>query len=243
MKEPLVFFAPEVTAKCSIAQSQFLQMASGERMSMARKHLTAYQAKLMANGVMFSNESFGGGDTLGQSARRLAEVVFGLQVDPNSTDPNLVAKMMEHECDAILIKFVRLYQDRVRDASAIGTGFWAVAGPEIKERRKNMERSCSPWHQFFAECPDNGLRVDPDGHVGMDEFKMLAKAWGNLNSLPPSALAASTLDGMFMSMRLKPPERMTLLVRGVPTNKLFLSGFSLVDGGSAVGAGGGMGLM
>lgn len=144
--DKLLFVAGEVKNTMRLEQSEFQALVSGEGMSIAKKHQTAFPVRWTVPGWMAGNELPGFADAAGSIQRRIA--IFRFERRVTSTDTQLEHKL-EQELPLILVKSNKVYRE-LSDLHG-GVDVWDVLPEKFLVQRDRSIQSISLVDAFMNQ--------------------------------------------------------------------------------------------
>lgn len=150
-----IFIIPEMKGDFSLDVASFQSMVTGEDLSMAVKHENPCVGRWVVPGIMAGNESMNWQDKSGSISRRIVVLDFPNKVPAETSDPNLLANIVDSELPSIIRKASIAYAwavDNFRDAD-----IWTALPPRICEEKRKLQFSTNPLYAFM-----NSERVEID---------------------------------------------------------------------------------
>jgi hypothetical protein len=144
--DKLLFVAGEIKNTMRLDQTEFQALVSGEGMSIAKKHQTAFPIKWTVPGWMAGNELPGFADAAGSIQRRLA--IFRFERKVTATDTHLEEKL-EEEMPLILVKCNKVYRE-LADLHG-GVNVWDVLPEKFLIQRDRSIQAISLVDAFMAQ--------------------------------------------------------------------------------------------
>lgn len=150
-----IFIIPEMKGDFSLDVASFQSMVTGEELSMAVKHENPCVGRWVVPGIMAGNESMNWQDKSGSISRRIVVLDFPNKVPAETSDPNLLANILDSELPSIIRKASIAYAwavDNFRDAD-----IWTALPARICEEKRRLQFSTNPLYAFM-----NSERVEID---------------------------------------------------------------------------------
>jgi hypothetical protein len=160
--DKLLFVAGEVKNTMKLEQSEFQALVSGEGMSIAKKHVTAFPIRWNVPGWMAGNELPGFADAAGSIQRRIA--IFRFERKVVSTDAQLEEKL-EEELPNILVKANKVYRQLSEEHGSVNV--WDVLPEKFLIQRDRSIQSISLIDAFMGQP---NVCLGPDEVITKREF-------------------------------------------------------------------------
>jgi len=167
--DKLLFVAGEIKNTMRLDQTEFQALVSGEGMSIAKKHQTAFPIKWTVPGWMAGNELPGFADAAGSIQRRLA--IFRFERKVTATDTHLEEKL-EEEMPLILVKCNKVYRELAELHG--GVNVWDVLPEKFLIQRDRSIQAISLVDAFMAQP---NVVLGPEHVTIKNEFLQLVRVF------------------------------------------------------------------
>ena len=165
--DTFIVIAPEVKRDCTLPQTEFQGMITGENLQLAVKNQPSVKVKWTAGLISAGNQLYGYSDNSGSISRRLPIVEFDEMVKEG--DANLGKNLM-NEIPMMLLKANRAYLQYVKEARRTGVNdIWTYLPGYFKEKKEVVSAKTQGCLHFII----NKLRVTgskTEDRIKQDDF-------------------------------------------------------------------------
>lgn len=173
--DKLIFMAPEIKRDFKLAQAEFQQMVSGEKMSIARKFKTAVQSLFKVPGMVAGNDMPAWIDSSHSIIRRIVLLNFMKRLAKVDGD---IGNKLANEVGAILFKCNEAYHYILKEFG--NDQIWDHLPEYFKKTQQKLK---SKTHPLYAFLESDQLDFDPSFYVTVDSFKAVFQLYVRSNNL------------------------------------------------------------
>jgi hypothetical protein len=192
----LAFVAPEVKENCSLEQSEFQSMISGEVVSIAEKFKTAFSVKWTTPSVWAGNQVPNYSDNSGSISRRLVVFEFVKTVVHANTQ---LGKLLRAEIPLLVQKGNMAYLEAIRDHGT--KDLWDGVLPEYFSRTSANVQEQSNSLVAFMNSPH--VIEDPEASTDHDSLIDAFNNFCRLNNMPKVRWNKPFYDTVFEKRHIK----------------------------------------
>lgn len=218
--DKFLFIGPEIKADLAVDQAEFQSMITGEPISVAVKHKTAFSAVWRPPGILAGNEVPSWADNSGSIQRRVIIVNFEHAV---TTGDMRLAEKLDLELPKVMLKCNKAYLEAVKEHGSVN--IWSVLPPYFKTTRDELAQATNAVEAFLASSE---VVLNKDIFCPFDEFKTALKAFEIAMGFRPSKMVMDLFRGPFQKYSIK-KVRETRTYRGRTVMRDYLCGVDIAD--------------